>query len=287
MSREIYRPLDYVPDEQDSRDWLMKKQDVIRKLGKDAWIQMKKDTPDKISHRPDMSAVKDQGDHPRCVGFAVAAVVEWFAMQRFLKLKNQAKVSFDDNPFSDLSERWLYDHAEDMDRFPGEPGGTSIKAALKVLQKKGVPVESAWSYHEDQPENYADKCADLITIDNYYRVKTGSIRDHIWALFHNPIPIAIEVYPELYNPDSNGMVELPGRNSRMEGLHAVTATGYDKKDGGIFEIKNSWGSDYGDNGYCYLPRKYLHRHEVAAWSFNRISSFNPDDIRNAVKQIEA
>jgi C1A family cysteine protease len=31
-------------------------------------------------------------------------------------------------------------------------------------------------------------------------------------------------------------------------------TGY---TGNYFIVKNSWGTNWGDNGYCYIPRKVL------------------------------
>lgn len=286
MDYSIYKPLDYIPDEYDPGDWQMNKTDIIRKLGSDTWKQIKKGPPESISHRTNMSPVKDQKAEGSCVGFTVAAVVEWFAVQEWLRLLKVSRsdiTSSGSNPFSDLSERWIYEYAQDIDRFPGEKGGTSIKAALKVLQTKGVPVEKAWPYkpeHRGSPEDYAEDCAEFITIDNYYRVKTGSIKDHMRALFCSPMPVAVEVYSELYNPDNDGTVKLPGKNSKLQGYHALCLTGYENY-GDVFEVKNSWGSGYGDRGYCYLPKEYIRRHEVSAWSFNRISSFNPEDIKKA------
>lgn len=294
MSKEIYKPLDYVPDKHDEKDWLMKKQDVVRKLGKDTWIQMKRDTPKKLSHRDNMSAVKSQQSQPACTGFAIAAVAEWYVVQRWLKLKKDKgeEIPVGSNPFSDLSERWIYEHARDFDPFPEGTEGSTIRAALKVMQKLGIPTESAWPYYDEHsggPEEGAEKLADMVTIDNYYKVKTGSIRDHIWALFHSPIPVALEVYEELYEPDSNGKVATPDHNSKKDGAHALAMTGYHKDDEDTwFELKNSWGSEnYGDNGYIYISRKYLHRHELSAWSFNSISSFNPKDIQEAVNLMES
>ena len=41
------------------------------------------------------------------------------------------------------------------------------------------------------------------------------------------------------------------------GGHAMCVIGYDdRKDGGAFEIMNSWGTDWGQNGYFMMPYSY-------------------------------
>lgn len=42
------------------------------------------------------------------------------------------------------------------------------------------------------------------------------------------------------------------KGSRFLGGHAISIIGYD--EGGFF-IRNSWGSDFGDNGYTYIENK--------------------------------
>ena len=40
------------------------------------------------------------------------------------------------------------------------------------------------------------------------------------------------------------------------GGHAIAAVGYDD-DKEYFIVRNSWGTEWGDNGYCYIPYTYL------------------------------
>lgn len=38
--------------------------------------------------------------------------------------------------------------------------------------------------------------------------------------------------------------------------HAMPCIGYIEKEK-VFIVRNSWGKHWGDNGYCYIPDKYL------------------------------
>ena len=38
------------------------------------------------------------------------------------------------------------------------------------------------------------------------------------------------------------------------GRHAMLITGY---VGNFYVVKNSWGTDWGENGYCYIPKNVL------------------------------
>jgi C1A family cysteine protease len=40
------------------------------------------------------------------------------------------------------------------------------------------------------------------------------------------------------------------------GGHAMCCVGYDMEKQ-MFIVRNSWGTEWGDNGYCYFPFEYL------------------------------
>ena len=53
------------------------------------------------------------------------------------------------------------------------------------------------------------------------------------------------------------MVPLPDvNNEEALGGHAILVSGYDDKKR-VWIMRNSWGADWGDKGYFYLPYEYL------------------------------
>jgi C1A family cysteine protease len=51
-------------------------------------------------------------------------------------------------------------------------------------------------------------------------------------------------------------VPMPGNNEPMIGGHCMLTVGYGQKPG-CFTVRNSWGADWGDQGDCYIPERYL------------------------------
>jgi len=49
---------------------------------------------------------------------------------------------------------------------------------------------------------------------------------------------------------------MPTDNDKILGGHAVMAVGYNEKEK-VFIIRNSWGVNWGDQGYFYMPYKYM------------------------------
>ena len=81
--------------------------------------------------------------------------------------------------------------------------------------------------------------------------------------------------------DSNGL----WRPSEIEGIlggHAMTVVGYnDYRYGGAFRVVNSWGRDYGDNGFIWIKYADFLKYAVEAYVFelNEYIAENPKNSR--------
>lgn len=73
----------------------------------------------------------------------------------------------------------------------------------------------------------------------------------------SPLPFGMNTMTSMVGTAKNSSLNQglwqPMPNDTSEGGHAMTVIGYsDYKFGGAFEIMNSWGSDYGDNGFFWI-----------------------------------
>ena len=68
--------------------------------------------------------------------------------------------------------------------------------------------------------------------------------------------------------DCPGGIPYPGKNERAEWGHAIAAVGYDDKKKikntrygnetvGALLIRNSWGPEWGEGGYGWIPYDYV------------------------------
>jgi len=67
-----------------------------------------------------------------------------------------------------------------------------------------------------------------------------------------------------------GLVNLPKPQEQVLGGHAVLAVGYDDSNQ-RFIVRNSWGTDWGLQGYFTLPYKYLSNRNLSDdfWTIRR------------------
>ena len=212
-----------------------------------------------------MSPVKDQGKLGSCVGFATAAMKEWQEQREHNREIKKGKKYKRKQDHYDLSEAWIYWKCKEIDPWP-DSEGTSIRCAMKVLHKQGVPCEEAFPYsdkYKGKPESWANLISKWGLIDSYYRC--NGIDDLRLALNKNgPVVIGILCFREIFLVGRNGKIGYPSNPNQVLGGHAICAVGYnDKKK--LIKFKNSWSRAWGKNGYGYISYKYINNFMLDAW----------------------
>jgi len=63
---------------------------------------------------------------------------------------------------------------------------------------------------------------------------------------------------------------MPEPGEKVLGGHAVALVGFDDKNK-EFIVRNSWGSNWGDRGYFYMPYDYVLSQELSSdfWTIKR------------------
>lgn len=221
--------------------------------------------PSSVDWTNGMTPVKDQGKLGSCVGFAVSAVKEWQEQTEHQREVDSGKFDHRTQKYYDLSEAWIYWMCKKIDPWPGIEG-TSLRSAMKVLNKIGVPCEKAWPYDDvvkGEPKKWAHLVARWALIDSYYRITSlGELRD---ALINGPVPIGVGVYDEIFEVGDNGIVKYPTDPQYCYGGHAICAVGYDDSKK-LIKFKNSWSSKWGKKGYGYFSYNFIRNFVWDAWT---------------------
>ena len=191
-----------------------------------------------LDHDP---PILDQGEEGACTGFGLAAVAH-----HLLGVRGQ------DHDATRLSPRMFYEMAKRYDEWEGEDySGSSARGAMKGWHKHGVCSEPLWPHDPDTPDPRltaarADNAAER-PLGAYFRVNHKDLVAMHAALAEVGILFAAAaVHQGWYRVGSDGLVPFDGRRV---GGHAFAIVGYDQ-DG--FWIQNSWGPDWGRDGFCFL-----------------------------------
>lgn len=162
----------------------------------------------------------------------------------------------------DLSRLDLYYNERSIEGTVSEDSGASMRDIGKAIAKYGVCEESFFPYvtekFADAPSADAVSNALNYVVKSYYSVSTVDEIKSVLAVKQQPVMIGIQVYEsfESETTAATGKVKLPTKRDKLLGGHAVLVVGYDNKHK-WFIVRNSWGPDWGDKGYFYLPYTYL------------------------------
>ena len=251
MTTRIYN---HKNDVVDHRDWLFK--DVH---APEAPISY----PDKISLRDKFTfGVWDQGALGSCSAHAILACYTF---------------EHGGGPWSRLD---LYYQERLLEDSVNEDSGAMMRDGIKVLADSGVGLEEDWPYviskfKEAPPEKEIQEASDnkIITYSSLQ-----SADDYKTCLASGyPFAIGIQIFAtfESDHVAAFGVVPMPTYGDQCLGGHAVTVIGYDSNFRGhgkaYYELRNSWGPQWGDHGYFWLPAEYLEDPRLAsdAWTIRK------------------
>lgn len=238
-SLEKFYGLGWIPDTPDHRDLYLALPPLTTSL------------PTKVDLREHDLPVFNQGRLGSCTGNAVAGAYAH-------NLKKQGKTVF--TP----SRLFIYYNARKYINTTDRDSGAVIRDAVKSVNVKGVCTETNWIYDISKFKNkplrscYKEaKDHQSITYSRLHR-SIDSFKQCISEGL--PFVFGFTVYDSFYSKDvaKTGMMTWPTPTEKSHGGHAVMAVGYDDSlEGGRFIIRNSWGSEWGDKGYFYMPYDFI------------------------------
>ncbi|MDG2344136.1 MAG: C1 family peptidase [Flavobacteriales bacterium] len=149
--------------------------------------------------------------------------------------------------------------------------GTSLNDAMKTLMNFGCKKmllpektncdtkinETSKAYAKPYIIKIACVPPDSWFSDN----EAGKIKTIKEAIADNiPLVIGLKTTSSLKEVNESGLWD-PSSNDNLNGGHAMCIVGYDDtKFGGAFELMNSWGGSYGDNGFNWIKYDDILRH---------------------------
>jgi C1A family cysteine protease len=207
--------------------------------------------------------VYDQGDIGSCSGNALAGALEFLEN---MALASQMPVGEAPEEFSStftpVSRLFIYWNERAIEGTTShDAGATSLRDGCDALFQKGVCRETTWPYSDSLllvcPHSEAYGEAWHHKLDAYYQLDTLNDMRNCLALGY-PFTLGIPVYDSFMSDEvaQTGQIPMPGPTESLQGGHAVLIVGYDDRDQ-TFLLRNSWGTDWGMQGYAKIPYAYV------------------------------
>jgi C1A family cysteine protease len=239
--------------------------------------------PNKIDLSSWCSSIENQGSLGSCTAHAGVGIIEYFERRAFKK-------------HIDGSRRFVYKATRNLMGVVGDTGAW-LRNTMGALALCGVPPEKYWPYtdrkpdFDEEPSSFVYAVADNYEAIRYFchdplgrNVSPAQVLASAKRFLAAGIPSMFGFFgfPSFGHSNVAGGIPYPCPGEQAGWGHAIVAVGYDnnkrikntkcnKETKGALLIRNSWGTGWGDNGYGWLPYKYvLDKLALDFWSLLRM-----------------
>ena len=233
-----------------------------------------KPIPRFVDLRPLCSPIDNQYDIGSCTGNASAGAFEFLELQCLREKRVDIEV-FDPTVFSHVSRLFIYYSEREIEGTINEDSGAQMRTAIKAMADRGVCREELWKYDRShlfqKPSEEAYNEANNHRIVSYYRLNNLNEIRHCLADGY-PIIFGMMIFTSMESEHvaATGLVPDPTEQDICIGGHAVLIVGYDDDKKRIL-VRNSWGTEWGQQGYFWLSYDYVSNPELCYdfWTIRR------------------
>jgi C1A family cysteine protease len=212
--------------------------------------------PPKVDLISQCPPVVNQGSLGSCTANAIGALYE------FVQRKETTG-------FFTPSRLFIYYNERVIEDTVAVDGGARIRNGMKTVNKTGVCPETDWPYvvskFAKKPPTDCYTEASEHKVVAYKRLTSELSQLKACLAEGYPFVFGFYVFDSFHSAEvsKTGMVPLPAKGEKAHGGHAVLCVGYDD-DKQSFLVRNSWGTAWGLEGYCWMPYSYLTSTYLAA-----------------------
>jgi C1A family cysteine protease len=256
----------WLPDYPDFRDYTEKTNQIQEVLGIRKALKVT-NLPVSIDLREWCSPIEDQRNLGSCTANAGVGVIEYYERKAFER-------------HIDASRLFLYKVTRNLMKQKGDTGAY-LRTTMGAMVLFGVPPEDYWPYSDEEnkfdqePPAFCYAFAQNYQTIKYFRhdppgAKTEEILKKVKSYLGlgHPSMFGFTVYNSIEQAETTGKIPYPSPKEKIEGGHAVVVVGYDDKmkiknkygkveTTGALLIRNSWGKEWGEKGYGWLPYEYV------------------------------
>jgi len=213
--------------------------------------------PESVDLRAWAGPIKDQGEVGSCTGHAFSSSREWIAR----KYEKASPV---------LSPQFLYVEELIVDGSFPQDDGAMPRTGCQVLTAKGCCEASLYPYVAGKfstPTTEQAQNAFKYKTGGYHRI--GNLSGFLSCLADpTPWPVAVgfAVYESFMaqQVSDTGIMPIPTPSEQRQGGHEVLCLGYDLPRR-LALIQNSWGDDWGQKGYFWMPFEIIGAADTDLW----------------------